>query len=85
MALNLPTLSARFKNSMEKQNRGKEKMQDKSDHDYDPGKDDGSDCDGSVTPLKVCRTYRILVCNCTYWNHITKPNAMYFPENKESG
>ncbi|KAL8134557.1 hypothetical protein AgCh_009539 [Apium graveolens] len=52
MALNLPTLSAGLRSSVQKKNSEKEKLQDLSDHDYDLGKDDGSDGDVSVTPLK---------------------------------
>ncbi|KAK1380994.1 hypothetical protein POM88_027738 [Heracleum sosnowskyi] len=48
LQLNLPTLSAGMRNSVQRK-KGKEKMAD-GNEDYDPGQDVGSDGDVSVTP-----------------------------------
>ncbi|KAK1365724.1 hypothetical protein POM88_041285 [Heracleum sosnowskyi] len=50
LQLNLPSLSAGMRNSVQRK-KGNEKMAD-GNEDYDPGEDVGSDGDVSVTPLK---------------------------------
>ncbi|KAK1402365.1 hypothetical protein POM88_001970 [Heracleum sosnowskyi] len=50
LQLNLPSLSAGMRNSVQRK-KGKEKMAD-GNEDYDPGEDVGSDGDVSVTPPK---------------------------------
>lgn len=70
-SLNLPKLSAGFNNSIQKgKGKGNEKKCNGGDDDYDPGKEDGSEGDVSVTPPKVYRFFLFVSYRTDKWKSV---------------